>query len=303
MLPTKKNVHGQAVLLVLLGMAAVLTLVLSVVSRSVSDISVTSRDEESSKAYSLAEKGIEALLLNPLLDTSSLGEGVSANAEEYPVNSSIAEFDPIKAGQSDTAWFVSHDEDGFLTCEGSETCMNKDNLKIETCWGNPSTDAATDNTPAAEISFYFDPTRNSVSALNRDYSGIQVVRKIYDPHPSRRLSNKFENPSSCNIPGGGYSFSSGAVSIIDLVPAGCLDSVGCLLFARVKLIYNNDIEHAVGLISSNGPLPQQGWKISSTGTSGDATRKVETIQYFPEPLDIFDNSISSFGIEADLSKE
>ena len=48
---------GQALLLVLLGMAVVLTIVLSILSRSVTDIAVTSREEEALRAFSAAEAG------------------------------------------------------------------------------------------------------------------------------------------------------------------------------------------------------------------------------------------------------
>lgn len=54
---------GQALLLVLLSMAVVLTIVLSILSRSVTDIAVTSRDEEALRAFSAAEAGVEQALV------------------------------------------------------------------------------------------------------------------------------------------------------------------------------------------------------------------------------------------------
>jgi Tfp pilus assembly protein PilX len=59
----RNNQNGQALLIVLLGMAVVLTLVLSIVSRSVTDVSITKRDEESLRAFSAAEAGVEQALL------------------------------------------------------------------------------------------------------------------------------------------------------------------------------------------------------------------------------------------------
>ena len=75
---------GQAVLLVILGMAVVLTIVLSVVSRSVTDVSVTKVEEDSSKAFSAAEAGIEKLLIGGSSFTEGnlggIGASVSAQA-------------------------------------------------------------------------------------------------------------------------------------------------------------------------------------------------------------------------------
>ena len=54
----KRLQSGQALLIVLLGMAVVLTMVLSVVSRSVTDIQLTTRDDEALRAFSAAEAGV-----------------------------------------------------------------------------------------------------------------------------------------------------------------------------------------------------------------------------------------------------
>ena len=61
----KRNVgnQGQALLIVLLTLSVVLTIVLSIVSRSITDISITSLEEDSQRAFNAAEAGVEQALL------------------------------------------------------------------------------------------------------------------------------------------------------------------------------------------------------------------------------------------------
>src|SRR4030067_2407301 len=60
----KENYYqkGQALLIILLVLSVVLTLALSFVSRSVTDITITSQEEESVRALSAAEAGVEQAL-------------------------------------------------------------------------------------------------------------------------------------------------------------------------------------------------------------------------------------------------
>ena len=55
-----QNQSGQALLLVLLSMAVILTVVLSILSRSILDVAVTTGEEEALRAFSAAEAGMQA---------------------------------------------------------------------------------------------------------------------------------------------------------------------------------------------------------------------------------------------------
>ena len=54
---------GQALLVILLSMTVILTVVLSVVSRTVTDITITTYQEDAQRAFDAAEAGIEDALL------------------------------------------------------------------------------------------------------------------------------------------------------------------------------------------------------------------------------------------------
>jgi len=312
MLTKFRNSKGQAVLLVLLGMAAVLTLALSIVSRTVSDISNVTSDEKSSQAYTKAEEGIEALLYNPYTNGGVYtSTNVSASATRYGENQSQVEYDPIKAGQSDTIWFVSHHQSGYFTCSGGVPCYTGNSaLEMQVCWGDDGTANNQQTTPAIEVSVYYDDTRASIGS-SPNYSGVKVVRRAFDGYSARATLNGFQNVASNTCTGlTGYRFSSGTIRLSDYgVPNGatCLSNAGgCLLFARIKLLYSDSEDHKIGVTfsggSGNASIPQQGWLITSTGTVENAKRRIETIQYLDEPLDIFDNAINSYGSQASLYK-
>ena len=54
---------GQALILVLLSLAVVLTVVLSVFSRSITDVSISSKENDAMRAFSAAEAGVEQVLV------------------------------------------------------------------------------------------------------------------------------------------------------------------------------------------------------------------------------------------------
>src|SRR3990170_3028399 len=115
---------GQALLIVLLAMAVMLTVVLSVASRSVTDVTVTTYEEDALRAFSAAEAGIEEKLLNPSL--GSFGP-VLLGDPSYK--------DKLISGDIATFWLVSHDADGNLSCNGLD-CF--DGAALDICWEDPT---------------------------------------------------------------------------------------------------------------------------------------------------------------------
>lgn len=280
----KESLKGQALLLVLLGMGAAMVLVLSVVSRSITDISLTSKEDESARAFSAAEAGVEKVLISGSSDNipdlgnnsgyvSELGD-LAAGSTEYNIPESL------KSGEFGTVWFVPHDENGQMTVP-AEADFNK----LTICWGNEN---ATGEIPALELSLYYDDTPGpGTPSLNNppDYSGVKVFRAAYDSASAGR-DNGFETDgidTECVIAGQNYPYSKK-----ELIVASLND----LLFARIKLLYNS-VAQNVGVQIKGANLPSQGKRIVSTGTSGDATRKVEVIQTYKDILPFLDNAVYS----------
>jgi len=290
----KKIIHqkGQAVLLVLLGMAAVLTLALSVASRSVTDISTVSRSENSSRAFSAAEEGVETLLFDSSINSYDVGTEIEASAEKYGEGEQSVIFDSIKAGESDTVWFVSHDSNNNLTCTSPAPCF--DGSDVTFYWGKGNENPK----PAIEISFYYDTSGDALGSSS-DFSGVEVARATYDPDSSRTDNNKFTLANIGDYMIAGENFKYQANVMLDSVINNY--SNVRLLFARVRVIYNDNEGTKIGVKIDIGSIfPAQGRKIESMGTISDAARKIEVIQYYREPLDIFETAIMSFGGNAEL---
>jgi hypothetical protein len=297
-LPKAFRESGQALLLVLLSAAVILTVVLSVVSRSVTDISVTTLDEEALRAFSAAEAGVERALIvgTDLAETVGSG-GSSFSADISGLAEGLATFSyptEIYSGESVYIWFVSHAVDGDLTCTAQACFVG---TLAEICWGTPGTPSGNPQTPAVEVSIFYDPSKTGVATGN--FSSVRVARATFDPSASRLPSNNFSAAQgTCSAGGESFEFS-GDIDISPLVGAGCtgLGNEGCLLAARVRALYNTGQTHPIGINVTGGILPAQGRRIDSTGTSGSgaSVRKIQAYRTFGGPPPIFDASVFSIG--------
>lgn len=277
-----KKSSGQAVLLVILGMAVVLTIVLSVVSRSVTDVSISEVEENSSKAFSAAEAGIERLLIG---ETNISGEQLGndafiESAQSYTLGEGGNFFsfsDNYNNGDTATVWFVSHTDDGLrLTCT-NKICFNGSSFTV--FWNG--------NNTAVEVVVYYDTLGLSGAiASTPNFSGIRVKRFAFDPISSRRAVNGFAAASGGQ---NGYSFSSGSINISDLTRP---------LFAVIRVLYG--YSSGLGVNVQGGVLPSQGKLLVSRGYSGGTVRQVEVADYYRTPLSVFEAGLVSSG---DLSKQ
>ena len=140
----KEFKNGQALLIIMLAMATIATLVLSIVSRSVSQIELSGIEEESLRAFSAAEAGIEQALVSV-----SVGNSISQNLE-VPTQtgdlSTIGSFDAdvvrfpqiasqypypfsLFSGESATVWFVTKNGAVIEDCSTSP-CFAANDLRV-----------------------------------------------------------------------------------------------------------------------------------------------------------------------------
>ena len=264
----KKNNSGQAVLIVLLSLSVVLIIVLYIMSRSITDISLSNKDEDSMRAFSAAEAGIERALI-----TGSFQSGGFDNAN---FTGSVSEFGQgddtvvypmsLKSGEIATFWFNRPSDPVF------------DGSQAKICWGTAATEP-----PAVEVSTYY---------LE---SGVYKISRVsLDPNAGRTATNNFTvaTTGACTIDNETFQFYS-TVS---------LPTVGTLQFMTVKPLYNTTVSHKIGIDVSNivnggSLLPSQGVKINSDGSFAGANRSIEVYQLHPVAPSIFMNAVySSSGI-------
>lgn len=291
---------GQALLLVLLSIGVILTVALSVVSRSITDVSTTTKDEESLRAFSAAEAGVEQVLRTQIAalpqattqPTTSIGNSqtnFTARLDSYPENP--REFlypTELASGDTATVWLAEHDSSNTLTCSGSATCFTGSSMNL--CWGKPGS-GGPNAQPAIVVSvLYQDP-----SAGNQ----LKYAYTAYDPSGSRRGSNSFSGSGITSNTANGICTVAGTrlanqvtLNFASLGIANNVISGRHLRAMTVMLLYNSATTvFGVNGLSSN--LPVQGRKIESTGTSGESTRKVQVYALYPEVPTMFQAAIYS----------
>lgn len=275
-----KNQKGQAVLIVLLSLSVVLIIVLYILSRSVTDISLSSKEENSMRAFSAAEAGIErALVIGSDIGNTTIGDanfsadvsdfGTGQNTLTYPIS--------LKSGESGTFWFARPLETGYT---GST---------VKVCWGDVGTSSSDSETPAAEVTVFY-------KTLSGEY---RTARVALDPNASRTASNFFSlaTSSTCTIGNDQFAFQ----NTVDFASLGIsnFSTQGVLQYMTVKLLYNTATSHKIGIdvSSSSSLLPSQGVKVDSSGSFGDSNRSIEVYQLHPVAPSVFMNSVySSSGI-------
>lgn len=277
-MPTARPAQkGQALVILLLVMAVVLTIGLAVASRSVTDIRLSYQQEESTRAFSAAEAGIEAALLGEGSGSQTVGQAsYTLTVEDYASGVTEFVFPDTTAGEAVTVWFVGHNPAGDPVLDCSDgNCYTGSEARF--CWG---TAGGTD--PALELTFVYDRLGT-----------FEVARRGYDAQAGRTAG--FSPPA----PGqslGGISFSHCAT--VDFANLITNFSATRLLFGQAKLLYNNQA-HRLGVAGEGANLPAQGRTITSLGQAGEASRRIEVFQGFPEPPAIFGYSVFS---GSDLNK-
>lgn len=264
---------GQALVIILLVLAVASTVVISLASRTVTDITITTKEKESARAFSAAEAGIEAALVGgPTQETLAGGESYVAETSTAIGGTEFNFPEEISAGETVSVWFVSHDPvTGALSCSAGP-CFS--GSQIDVCWGKSGT-PANSSAPAIEAMILY---LNSAG----NYGTARVARVTADPY-SGHGSNFDSASSGCTVAGKNYAWKKN-ISFGSLgIPSGS----NVLQVARVKMFYNINEPHPVGVVAPSS-LPAQGTNVVSTGKAEESTRKIEVFRTFPDVPPVFD---------------
>ncbi len=261
----RSNQAGQALLVVVLVMIIALTVGLSLISRSITSIKTSTEEANSQKALSAAEAGVEqSIKSNSAIGNPSFGSDTKFQTSVTKVLGTsflLNGGDIIQRDDSADVWLSDY------STESAKLYLNPVSANVTVNFGTSSNLC---NNPAIEIDVVSGGKANPI--LNK-YS--------YDGCVSRRAANHFSAPA-----GGAGNIIDG-VSFVSKTPS---ISVNFGLFLRITPIY---ADSKIG-ISSSVALPAQGSIITSTGTTGTATRKITVYQGFPKiPAEFFPYSLFS----------
>lgn len=268
---SKRSESGQALLIVVLVMVVSLTIGLSVVSRSITNLRTTTDEEQSQRAFSAAEAGIEQALKTGVGIAQSTPLGNNASIKEVTVTQ-IGGANQFLLNGGNT---VPKDSGADIWLSDNPTFANpKSPDFFSLYWGVPS-DGDCTTAAAIEVIVISGATVNSSTS----------TRYAFDPCSSR--GNSFaapDTPSPYPNPMAGKTFKyRTTISGSDKIISG--------LIVRVVPLYANTIMAVYTCNSGGGnctTLPIQAKKLESTGASGTTTRKITVLQGFTQlPAEFF----------------
>lgn len=261
---------GQAILGLILIMVIALGIGLSVVQKSLVDISTSSKVEESSRAFSAAEAGIEKALRGDrsqvdfvennsratITDTGLL-PAIPASGPQGPL-----EYPPLSKEEVAHFW-LADPEENLPNC--TTVCYAQSTLDIY--WGNSSSDKA-----SLEVTLVY-------------YDGGYKSKKWY-------FYNGFESSRPQ-----GFEQIACSTRCEKRLDFGLLSSARPILL-RARLLYNSTSQ-PIAIQGVGGNIPPQAKLIKSIGISGETQRAVQVFQIEKVVPPYFDYAIFSAG---DISK-
>ena len=257
--------RGQMLLIVVLVMVVVLTVGMSAATRTITNIRVSTDEEDSERAFSAAEAGLEQALgrnlgVSGTLDNTSTYQTSIAQLSgvQFLLNNNL----PVLKDDAVDVWLSTYPTYSVPYYNGSMTIY----------WGSSgdtcSTSEANNTMAALDIVLISGSTANPVS-----------THYPVDPCPQRRNDNNFGNTNG----GGNVAGKNFAYRTTINVTNG--------LIARIIPIYASTSIGVTGCNNGGGgcvALPSQGTLIQSTGTSDNAQRKIVSFQSYPKlPPEIF----------------
>jgi len=300
-----KNQNGQAIIILLLILVVGLTIGISVVSRSLLNVKMSTQSDESSRAFTAAEAGIEvALEQDP--DNSEPIEGTLEGNSKYECSKDIQ-----GSGSSYIFYNVAKDKTVQLYFSDPNSIENQyyKGSKIRVMWGAyvqnyiPSS-----TTPALELTLLYETKSNN---------SYHIAKFVLDPNSSRTMNNFFCPPtipinSSCasepkidNFRADGFDtiINSGVEtrflfgSNIDVTVYNNYSSTNnpagnFLIFGRFRLLYNAD-SSTIGIKSvtecANCDFPSQGSVIDCLGSrDSGVSRRIKVYENYPATPELFD---------------
>lgn len=255
---------GQALVMILLLLSVVITVGLAISSRSVTEVGISTTQEESARALAAAEAGIEAALSGTVAVGSTVNVGTTGSyvvpaLTQYGAGPQVTFGEGVKAGEAATV---------FLLVDAQRYTGSS----VVACWGDTTTAGIV---PALEAITYYQSGGNYLANRN-----------VYDPQGTGRT------PGSAGVDGN----TSGCPTDKSYAYKATVSlSSGTPYYLRLKLFYNGDTSSPVGVAGVGSQFPAQGQLVTSTGQAGQTSRRVQVVQRYADLLPYLDNAVFSGG--------
>jgi hypothetical protein len=268
-----KSQAGQILLIVILATIIASTIGLSLISRSITSIRTSTEEAESQKALAAAEAGIERAIQDNVPVNVSKPGVPGSNIPSYdtlvePVNGATFLLNGgnlIPKDEGVDVWFIDHLDDGAINYGTYLSSAHPDSLKL--FWGSSADKSCADTDGPAAIEAII------ITRAQTYPNEIKSYRYAYDICSSDRKNN-FTSPTAENSANlfGGVTFT------LRTPDASLANGLSDVILMRVIPIYKSV---AIG-ISATPSLPRQGYRITSTGTSGQSNRQIRVFKGWPQ---------------------
>lgn len=288
---------GQLLIVLILIMTVALAIGLSIIQKSLSDVSTATRTEQSSRAFSAAEAGIEQVLQNPGSTSFNINNAnVSVNDVALKPATAVEgkpqdglEFPPLAKEDVAQVWLAD------FTSTDNPPPAYYTQTKLDIYWGN----SITDKTAILAKPLNYDAT-----------NGYQILPlKPFDADGSRAITNGFTAATCAGGVGSFYSVPTNygpdrkfaCYTQITIIP----DTTKRPILLRIRLLYNTTSQpvavRAVGVCPTGASscvpysIPMQGRIIDSSATAGDTKRTIRVFKQEKIVPHYFDYAIFSAG--------
>ena len=297
------NERGQVVLALILIMTVALAIGVSIIQKSLVDVSTATKVEQSQRAFSAAEAGIEKALRGDnsgvtFSETGNLSYATIEGGSLFPITAGNLsqqdgiEYSGISKAEFAHIWLADHASSSNPPAEFYMPAAKLTNRGVEIYWGRASAEKAA---ISIRIIYY-----DSVSPV-----GYKTKAYFFDSDGTRVASNGFIDASSdCLLgeytinttEGTGRKFYCRAIITPTSSPA--FPASG-LMLVRIRLLYNSTSQpvavRGYGTCGAECSLPPQLKVIVATGFSGDTVRRLKVFQIDKVVPPYFDFAIFSAG--------
>lgn len=283
------NQNGQVVIILLLTALVALTVGLAITQRSITDVSISTQTEQSSRAFSAAEAGIEKALqlesagspIGDILQTGDLGNESSAQVRpiyDLPRPGQALEYPPI--GKETVAQFWLTDPKGALPPTLSLIYQGSE---VDIYFGDPASTG--DDSPALEVNLItWDGTKYNTTRQYFDSNLGRVTANGFDSADcpaTPYLINTSSSPSADTTRYSDRKFKCQITPSLDVKPSGQLPVI-----IRARILYSDTSQQmavapkGLNCGGSGNPcsLPAQATIYTSVGTAGKSQRVVQVFR-------------------------
>lgn len=269
---------GQVLILLLLIMVVALAIGLSTIGRSIIEVSTSKKSEDSSRAFSAAEAGIESALRKNVdniggvptpVPPVNLSNNATANvtiARLLPLSNTALAYSSIRKEGFAQFWLANPNDDP------PSAYYNQNSFDVY--FGDPN--PPNPNHPGVNyyVSYPDDKPAIEVDVTYWDGSKYLSKKQYFDSAGSPRSGF-----SGCGVPNPVAITTNNSVSTSFYCKANVTGYSGTPIMVRIRFLYTS-IPHPVAINPlGGGSLPPQANVYNSVGSAGDVRRTLEVTNY------------------------